>query len=256
MDRLNEAIQALADGDWETLSGLIDDGFFSYQPGHDEPTASERFIAILSDLKRALPDLTASVSELTSEGDVFTGTLTISGTHENALWGAPGTGASFSWTSPVTIKPVEERFALRFDDVAFPQLIAMLRGLGLVNPPEEMDEPLPYPVSAPEFLLKVVMTGQAGDKPCSHLGEIEVTEPSTRVCKECFEEGTNWPALRMCLICGHVGCCDTSKNKHAFQHFEKTGHPLMRSIRMDEGWVWCYEDNAFFEKSILARDRQ
>jgi uncharacterized UBP type Zn finger protein len=60
----------------------------------------------------------------------------------------------------------------------------------------------------------------------------------------------------MCLICGHVGCCDTSKNKHAFQHFEKTGHPLMRSIRMDEGWVWCYEDNAFFEKSILARDRQ
>lgn len=71
----------------------------------------------------------------------------------------------------------------------------------------------------------------------------------------CFDQGDNWPALRLCLICGFVGCCDTSKNKHMLNHYEETGHPIMRSIRMDEGWVWCYEDNAFFETAVLDRYR-
>jgi uncharacterized UBP type Zn finger protein len=55
----------------------------------------------------------------------------------------------------------------------------------------------------------------------------------------------------MCLVCGFVGCCDTSTNRHMVGHYEETGHPIFRSIRGDEGWVWCYADDAFFEKPIL-----
>ncbi len=54
--------------------------------------------------------------------------------------------------------------------------------------------------------------------------------------------GDRWVHLRMCLICGNVGCCDSSKNKHATKHFNAVGHPLMRSIEPGESWVWCYVD--------------
>jgi CPA2 family monovalent cation:H+ antiporter-2 len=90
---------------------------------------------------------------------------------------------------------------------------------------------------------------------CPHLADIVVTEPTVDVCAQCVESGDVWPALRMCLVCGNVGCCDTSKNRHAQAHYEETGHPLMRSIRMDEGWMWCYEDNAFFEKRTFEKYR-
>jgi uncharacterized UBP type Zn finger protein len=111
-----------------------------------------------------------------------------------------------------------------------------------------MDLPPPHPVVIPEIIFKVIFTGQVADKPCSHLGMVQVTEPTTDVCQQCVESGDIWPALRMCLVCGFVGCCDTSVNKHMKAHYQETGHPIFRSIRMDEGWVWCYEDNAFFEK--------
>jgi CPA2 family monovalent cation:H+ antiporter-2 len=54
--------------------------------------------------------------------------------------------------------------------------------------------------------------------------------------------GERWVQLRMCLKCGHVGCCDSSKNKHATAHFRATGHPVMRSIQPGESWKWCYVD--------------
>lgn len=76
----------------------------------------------------------------------------------------------------------------------------------------------------------------------THFGEIRVTETDKRVCEECAKTGDSWVQLRMCLICGHVGCCDSSKNKHAARHFHKTHHPLMRSIEPGEAWVWCYVD--------------
>ncbi len=59
----------------------------------------------------------------------------------------------------------------------------------------------------------------------------------------------------MCLICGFVGCCDTAKNKHMKQHYETSGHPIFRSIRLAEGWIWCYADNAFFEARTLEHYR-
>jgi uncharacterized UBP type Zn finger protein len=62
------------------------------------------------------------------------------------------------------------------------------------------------------------------------------------VCPKCVESGDGWVHLRMCLTCGHVGCCDSSKNQHATKHFHESRHPLMRSIERHEAWVWCYVD--------------
>ena len=77
---------------------------------------------------------------------------------------------------------------------------------------------------------------------CRHLGEFRFTETDTHVCEDCAKIGDTWVHLRMCLECGHVGCCDSSKNKHATKHFHRTQHPLVRSIEPDETWIWCYID--------------
>ena len=63
--------------------------------------------------------------------------------------------------------------------------------------------------------------------------------PSVVGCEECEKEGSNWVALRMCLICGHVGCCDSSPGIHATKHHETTGHPIMIALP-DRSWKWCY----------------
>lgn len=77
---------------------------------------------------------------------------------------------------------------------------------------------------------------------CSHANSIQLTSPTTHVCEDCVKMGDRWVHLRLCLECGHVGCCDSSKNKHATKHFHATKHPLMRSIEPGEAWVWCYVD--------------
>ena len=81
------------------------------------------------------------------------------------------------------------------------------------------------------------------DAGCSHLDQIKVSKFSgKRVCPECVAMGSGWVHLRMCMICGHVGCCDSSPNKHATRHFHASQHPLIRSIEPGERWVWCYVD--------------
>jgi uncharacterized UBP type Zn finger protein len=77
---------------------------------------------------------------------------------------------------------------------------------------------------------------------CSHVNQIKVTRTKAHVCEECVKMGDSWVHLRLCLECGHVGCCDSSKNKHATRHNRRTSHPLIRSIEPGENWVWCYED--------------
>jgi len=59
--------------------------------------------------------------------------------------------------------------------------------------------------------------------------------------------GDTWVHLRLCEICGHVGCCDSSKNQHATKHFHKTKHPIMRSIEPGEDWGWCYIEEVMLE---------
>jgi len=77
---------------------------------------------------------------------------------------------------------------------------------------------------------------------CTHLDQIKIKNTETHVCEECVQMGDRWVHLRLCLTCGHVGCCDSSKNKHATRHFHKVHHPLIRSIEPGESWVWCYVD--------------
>jgi uncharacterized UBP type Zn finger protein len=77
---------------------------------------------------------------------------------------------------------------------------------------------------------------------CTHLDGVKLTQAHERVCPECVKLGDTWVHLRLCLECGHVGCCDSSKNKHATRHFHATRHPLIRSIEPGERWVWCYVD--------------
>jgi uncharacterized UBP type Zn finger protein len=77
---------------------------------------------------------------------------------------------------------------------------------------------------------------------CNHLGEIKNVTPSANGCEECLKSGDDWVHLRLCLSCGHVGCCDSSKNKHATQHFHQSNHPIVRSFEPGEGWQWCYID--------------
>ena len=79
---------------------------------------------------------------------------------------------------------------------------------------------------------------------CTHLDSVEVTElpDSVEGCEECLASGDPWCHLRICLTCGHVGCCDSSPNKHATAHARSTGHPIVRSVQPGEDWAWCYQD--------------
>src|SRR5215467_5715757 len=82
---------------------------------------------------------------------------------------------------------------------------------------------------------------------CSHLDQIQDVKPHTRGCEECLKMGDTWVHLRLCLSCGKVGCCDSSKNKHATRHFHETKHPLIQSLEPGEDWVWCYVDEVMME---------
>jgi len=80
---------------------------------------------------------------------------------------------------------------------------------------------------------------------CAHLDQVRDVVPSGAGCKGCLETGDRWVHLRLCLSCGHVGCCDSSKNKHATKHHQSTGHAVMRSFESGEDWRWCYVDRAY-----------
>ena len=76
----------------------------------------------------------------------------------------------------------------------------------------------------------------------THLDQIHDAQPSAQVCEDCLQIGDTWVHLRECLVCGHVGCCDSSKNKHATKHFHATEHPLVQSFEPGEDWIFCYVD--------------
>jgi uncharacterized UBP type Zn finger protein len=83
---------------------------------------------------------------------------------------------------------------------------------------------------------------------CTHMDSVESDlKPSGQGCKECLVTGSPWLHLRLCLECGHVGCCDSSPNRHATKHFHETHHPLIRSYEPGEDWWWCFVDQLGFE---------
>ena len=79
---------------------------------------------------------------------------------------------------------------------------------------------------------------------CTHLDHVLITARPETVdgCEDCLRTGDPWLHLRICLECGHVGCCDSSPNKHATAHAGATGHPIVRSLEPGEAWSWCYAD--------------
>jgi uncharacterized UBP type Zn finger protein len=82
---------------------------------------------------------------------------------------------------------------------------------------------------------------------CTHLNQVREVAPSADGCEDCLRVGGAWMHLRLCLGCGHVGCCDDSPNRHATKHFDETSHPLIKSFEPGEDWGWCYVDKVFFE---------
>ena len=85
---------------------------------------------------------------------------------------------------------------------------------------------------------------------CRHLSDLarpraEAVTPSASGCQESLERGDSWVHLRLCMTCGHVGCCDDSRNRHATRHFHRTKHPVIKSFEPREDWGWCYLDDDF-----------
>lgn len=85
---------------------------------------------------------------------------------------------------------------------------------------------------------------------CTHLDQIRDVAPRTPAgCEECLASGGRWVQLRLCLICGHVGCCDSSPGRHATRHYRASGHPIVRSFEPGEDWLWCYVDRFTIEST-------
>jgi uncharacterized UBP type Zn finger protein len=83
---------------------------------------------------------------------------------------------------------------------------------------------------------------------CAHLDGLVPVEPtSPEGCEECLAIGQEWVHLRLCMGCGHVGCCDSSVGRHATAHSRATAHPVVQSFERGEDWAFCYPDDAFLE---------
>jgi len=83
---------------------------------------------------------------------------------------------------------------------------------------------------------------------CGHIPEVDVTKhPNPNGGEECLQAGKTWVHLRVCLSCGHVGCCDSSQGKHATKHYHRSKHPMTRSLERGEDWAWCYVDEVLFD---------
>ena len=83
---------------------------------------------------------------------------------------------------------------------------------------------------------------------CEHTNQVHKVNPSADGCEDCLKTGEGWVHLRLCKTCGHLGCCDSSPNKHATKHFHQTNHPIIKSFEPNEEWGYCYVDDLMFAK--------
>jgi len=141
--------------------------------------------------------------------------------------------------------------ALRRDALAgpAPPPVAVTAAATVSDPPSDPMErtvapswspPRPVPLDMEASVELVPDPRTSGG--CSHLESIRVVSPSAPGCEECLATGDRWVHLRICMSCGHVGCCDSSKNRHATRHHEDTRHPIARSMEPGETWGWCFVD--------------
>jgi low temperature requirement protein LtrA len=100
-------------------------------------------------------------------------------------------------------------------------------------------------IKTPAALAVCAVESVEPTEKCAHTDLLKAVTPNTAGCQECLAGRYQWVHLRMCRICGHVGCCDSSKYKHATKHFAETGHPIIQSIEPGENWSWCYLDETY-----------
>jgi CPA1 family monovalent cation:H+ antiporter len=101
-------------------------------------------------------------------------------------------------------------------------------------------------VGADSSEREIELTPPPQHRGCDHIVELQTTPEPTSPdgCEECLAQGTTWVHLRLCMTCGHIGCCDSSEYKHATAHFKDTEHPVIRSFEPGEAWRWCFVDHA------------
>jgi CPA2 family monovalent cation:H+ antiporter-2 len=132
-------------------------------------------------------------------------------------------------------------------DVAFEQieeLLSTLRAPAAVHAAETQPRS--------RFTRTVVDTESLVDlefdrEACEHVADARAVVPGAPGCEECLRDGTEWVHLRLCMECGHVGCCDSSPNRHSRRHWEGTGHPIVRSAEPGERWGHCFPDDLRLE---------
>jgi len=254
LDAARAVIESFAAGDRQAIGAALGRDYFTYRPRPDEPTAAEVIGAVIDDVVAAFPDLQLRILEAdeTEDGSARL-KVAVSGTNIGGLWGAPGTGRPLAFDVDVRVREVEGGLAINIDGLAMPAIAGMLREVELMNAPDAMHLPARHPdAQVPEVILRLVFNGQIEDKPCGHLGAARFTEAEHVTCDDCAS-GDIYPTARLCLVCGHVGCCDTSVEKHAKAHFTATGHPLIRSLNGTERWIWCYEDGILLGGATLDR---
>ena len=94
-------------------------------------------------------------------------------------------------------------------------------------------------------------------EPCEHFNAVQQVTPRANGCEGCTALGEkSWNELRVCLTCGHVGCCEDSPHTHALEHFKTTGHPMLASFERGETWSWCYVHRRFFELEPKLRPKR
>lgn len=250
-----EALQAFADafnaGDTAALAGTLSRRFHGYEPRPGEADQREVFSSVAADLREGIPDAHLTVHDVTAEGEGTTAKAVLAGHLTGTLFGRPGRGQQYELRAEVHVRDHDDGIALAFTGV---DIVGNLRITGVLSYPTFGHLPVdPYP-RIPEPLVRLAFNGAVlQERACAHLAAIEVTEPTADTCAPCDAEGTPWPALRQCLTCGHVGCCDAATNTHARRHHEETGHPLVRSIMPGEAWIWCYADASFHSSWHLTR---
>ena len=250
---VRSTLDAYAAGDREAIRRRLGRDYFTHRTGPGEPSAADVVGPLLDDVLAAYPDLTIRLLELDGDDDVARARLALAGTNTGGIWGVPPTGRPFAIDLDVRVRRVRDGYAFNVDGIEGPAVMGFLRELELVNPPEQMHLPPRHAgYRMPELMLRLAWNGQVADRPCAHLGQVRVTRPSGTRCEDCGPDEI-YPTVRLCLTCGHLGCCDTSTNRHARAHYQATGHPLMRSLHNAERWMWCYEDGVLVGGDVLDR---
>jgi uncharacterized UBP type Zn finger protein len=104
----------------------------------------------------------------------------------------------------------------------------------------DLEESMLDRITAQSIQVRIATEGRHAGEVCADLLAHPAVETTGTYCPECLEEGLVWVSLRQCLVCGNIGCCDSSIGKHATGHYEQTLHPVMESAEHGEDWRWCY----------------